>query len=317
MNDYFQDEKQNCISEVTRRNIADATSLNKINWSGRFDEDEFLARLFNLSKMRSNDHRYSIAAQDIHQHCVRNSDWSNDWVFYDTRFNLLYGSDDSFLKFLCEMIHPIVRPNTDEAGKIRLLLNEHLVKDGWEIREHMYISGRPIYAAFPAAELGTHTVIAAKDLSTAVDSDYVSRQVTRVNVALSTTKDFEIAIGTAKELVETICKTILTERKIAYGKDINMPTLVKLVCKNMSIVSTNVANQEKTRAVISKILASLGNCVTALAEFRNLHGAGHGKEATTKSIEKRFARLAVNASLAIAIFLFEAHSESKNQNVQD
>mgnify|MGYP001117858491 CR=1 FL=1 len=42
-------------------------------------------------------------------------DWEPDWVFFDRRFNLLRASDDEFLAFLCEMVHPVVRANPEEA----------------------------------------------------------------------------------------------------------------------------------------------------------------------------------------------------------
>ena len=36
------------ISQITRRDIADAITVENINWSGRMEESEFLSRLFNL-----------------------------------------------------------------------------------------------------------------------------------------------------------------------------------------------------------------------------------------------------------------------------
>src|ERR1700676_424320 len=90
------DEAPREISEVTRRVVIDHFSVAKVSWSGRLQDDEFLARLCDLSKLPSFDHRYQDAAGDIYQHCVRNS----DWVFYDRRFNLMYGPDAEFLRFL-------------------------------------------------------------------------------------------------------------------------------------------------------------------------------------------------------------------------
>src|SRR5262245_3754116 len=98
------------ISEVTRRNIFDVLSVQQINWSGRLNEPDFLARIFDLEKMESTDGRFKNAAGDIWQHRINNpNDWEDDWVFTDKRFNLLKCDDEKFLSFLCEMIHPIVR----------------------------------------------------------------------------------------------------------------------------------------------------------------------------------------------------------------
>ena len=64
----------NQISEVTRRNISDALVVNKVKWSGRFEEQQFLARLYNLNEMPSTDRRFSNAADDIWKHRVVNDD---------------------------------------------------------------------------------------------------------------------------------------------------------------------------------------------------------------------------------------------------
>lgn len=94
------------ITEITRRDIADAITLENINWSGRMQEPDLLSRLYDLARLPSRDHRFKDAAGDIWQHRVNNCDWDNDWVFHDTRFGLIHGDDDRFLAFLCETIHP-------------------------------------------------------------------------------------------------------------------------------------------------------------------------------------------------------------------
>src|ERR1019366_8765336 len=107
----------NEVSEVTRRSIIDFFAVSKMGWAGRLDEDDFLARLYDLTKMPSEDRRFRNAAGDIHQHRINNFDWDDDWVFYDSRFNLLHAPDDQFFRFLCETLHPIVRPSPKEANK--------------------------------------------------------------------------------------------------------------------------------------------------------------------------------------------------------
>ena len=128
------------ISQITRRDIIDAIAVEKINWSGRLEEPEFLSRLFNLSSLPSYDHRFTDAAGDIWQHRVNNHDWDEDWVFYDARFNLMNGDDETFLVFLCETIHPLVRPDPTEAERICQLYNQYLRNDGFQIVEKTRLS---------------------------------------------------------------------------------------------------------------------------------------------------------------------------------
>jgi hypothetical protein len=137
----------NDISEVTRRSIIDYLIESNLSWSGRFGEDDFLARIYDLTKLPSEDHRYRNAAGDIHQHRIRNNDWPDDWVFHDSRFNLLHTSDRNFLRFLCETLHPIVRPNTEEVHALLDAYNRQLATDGWVIVESKKISGRPVFTA--------------------------------------------------------------------------------------------------------------------------------------------------------------------------
>jgi hypothetical protein len=147
----------NEISEITRRAIIDAIAVSHESWSGRIGDGEFLARLYDLTKLPSHDHRYSNAAGDIHQHCVRNDDWAADWVFFDDRFNLLYATDDEFLRFLVETVHPIVRPNIENASALVASYNQELIKDGWNIVEIKRISDRPL---FVGQRLGSVAVFA-------------------------------------------------------------------------------------------------------------------------------------------------------------
>jgi hypothetical protein len=134
------------ISEVTRRGLFDEMSISRTDWSGRLTESEFLARLFDLTVMGSTDHRFRTAAADIRQHRENWSDWPDDWVFYDSRFNLLYGADDTFVNFLCETVHPVVRGDAAAAAALVELYNSHLRRDGWELYQRATISGQAVYA---------------------------------------------------------------------------------------------------------------------------------------------------------------------------
>jgi hypothetical protein len=136
----------NEISDVTRRAIVDFLDTSGVDWAGRLAEDEFLARLYDLTAMRSTDHRMRNAAGDIHQHRINWRDWKDDWVFYDSRFNLLREPDDEFLRFLCETVHPVVCPDLGATRRLVAAYNRELAADGWSLVEAKQISGRPVFA---------------------------------------------------------------------------------------------------------------------------------------------------------------------------
>jgi hypothetical protein len=130
------------ISEVTRRRVLDLLSD---KWAGRLDEVEFLSRLYDLEAMQSFDGRFAAASGDIWKHRIMNDDWDIDWVFNDSRFNIFRGTDEAFLRFIAETVHPIVRPDTDEAAELVDALNAELEVDGWRLVEMKRLSGRPVY----------------------------------------------------------------------------------------------------------------------------------------------------------------------------
>lgn len=138
----------NKISEVTRLAISDYLTVSGVAWSGRLNDDDFLARLYDLTKLPSTDYRYGNAAGDIFQHRVRNpEDWADNWVFTDQRFNLLHVPDDEFIRFLCETVHPIVRPDDEKVSELVAAYNELLATDGWELFVGKLISDKRIFAA--------------------------------------------------------------------------------------------------------------------------------------------------------------------------
>jgi hypothetical protein len=141
------DTKKPSITEITRRNVIDFLIAASIDWAGRLNEEDFLSRLYDLESLPSEDHRFTSASGDIWQHRTRNRDWQADWVFYDGRFDLMRGSDNNFLRFLCETVHPVVRTDEDEARGIVEEYNKLLKADGWEIFESGSISDKPVFNA--------------------------------------------------------------------------------------------------------------------------------------------------------------------------
>ncbi len=297
------------VTEITRRNIIDALTLRNVSWSGRFNDVEFLSRLFNLEKLPSKDYRFPTASGDIRQHRTNNSDWEDDWVFYDDRFDILHGTDERFLCFLCEMVHPVVRPDVHDAASLVKLFNEHLAKDGWEIIEATRISEKPVYAARPVLAGPGVSVKAAKEVAFTLDATYVSQQITRMESAVNT--DPELAIGTAKEFLETVCKTILSERGAHYEQDEKLPKLVKLTVQELNLVPDELSNAAEAADTVRILLKNLAATGHQLAELRNPFGTGHGKEAKHSGLKPHHARLAVGAASTLGVFLFECHRDRK------
>jgi len=134
------------ITEVTRRNIIDYLLLREYPFHGRLDLVNFLKRIWDLSSMRSTDHRFKDAEGDIWQHMINNYDWEYDYLLF-TYLDLLKGNDDTFLKFLETCIHPVVLYDEKQVSETLSEFNKYLAPDGYRLEVSSQISGRPVYKA--------------------------------------------------------------------------------------------------------------------------------------------------------------------------
>ena len=272
------------------------------------EESEFLSRLYDLTALPSRDSRFSDAGGDIWQHRTNNFDWDANWVFYDSRFQLMNGDDEILLRFLSETVHPVVRPDVTESARLVQLYNEYLRRDGFEIAEKTRISTKPVYVGRNVGHVGVPGLEAAKLTLSGTDLGYVSQQITRMEAAVIS--DPGLAIGTAKELVETCCKTILAERSIEIPKNDDLPQLVKRTVKELKLTPDDIPDKAKAAETIRILLSNLATITNGVAELRNKYGTGHGKEAKTKGLGPRHAKLAVGAASTLAVFLAETHRET-------
>lgn len=151
-------------------------------------------------------------------------------------------------------------------------------------------------------------VKAIQDHAAVFDLDGLHRQIERLATAAET--DPALAVGTAKELVETVCKTILEDRGVTPGND-DLPKLVRAVAKELSLLPDSVSEKAKGSDVIRRVLSNLGQVAQGLAELRNLYGTGHGRSARAKGVQPRHAKLAIGSAATLAVFLLETHLERK------
>lgn len=300
----------NRITELTRRNIFDFIQVEKFWWPGRLDESDFLSRIFNLETIPSTDSRFKNAAGDIWQHRINNpSDWEDNWIFFDKRFDLLNCDDSIFLNFICEMIHPIVRGDSIEVNQLLQIFNENLKGDNFELVEKSRISGKPIF-------IGRNKII-GKDsiekqggkLKQIFNAEYVSQQINLMEASIEIAP--HISIGLAKELIETSCKSIFEERGETYDKNWDLPRLMKETTKLLKLTPEDIPNEARAAASIKQILGSLSSVVQGIGEIRNEYGSGHGKDGKFKGLQPRHAKLAVGSASTLAIYLLETHELRK------
>lgn len=300
----------NKITIVTRRAIADQMQLHKLWYHGRLNEPMFLNRIFDLRSMPSSPHerRYDNAYDDIYQHMVNNNDWDSDWIYTDPRINLLHVSDEQYLKFLSETVHPLVRTDGDEVQRLLKIYNENLSTDGFEIVQTDTVSGKAIFSGIEQSTDHAHLAAKKIEIKKYLDKAYVNSKLDIMNDAVN--KDTDVAIGTAKELLETVCKSILKQKGIAADPNWTLPRLVKETSNILDFKPKEADDPAKAETSVKQILQGMSSIVQGTAELRNAYGTGHGKDADFKGLEPRYARLLVGAVSEIVIIFLATNGES-------
>lgn len=294
------------VSQEVRRNIIDGLKIDEVAWNGRLNDVEFLQRIFDLEALQSTDSRYKDAARDIWQHRINNpDDWPDDWVYGDKRLKLVSGPKEVFLKFLCEMVHPVVRPDRNESLQLVQNFNDQLRRDGWQLVEEEKIAGRPRFVPEYMQTAGARSVSRARAVADALNAAWMQNEIKRLENAVE--RDPSLAIGTAKELVETCCKSILTKLEVSFSKSADLPELTKLVAKELKLVPEGISEEAKGSEAIRLILRNLAALTQYLAELRGLYGSGHGRDGGHRGLEPRHARLAVGAAVAFIDFVTETY----------
>jgi len=152
---------------------------------------------------------------------------------------------------------------------------------------------------------GSH-IQALKEQTSTFDAPQLARAIARLENSVDS--DPELAIGSAKELVETCCKIILSERGVEIPASDDLQKLAKATFACLDLLPDGVDMQRRGGESIKQVLRSFSSMVQGIAELRNLYGTGHGKHGKSASIQARHARLAVGAAATLATFLFATHS---------
>lgn len=179
-----------------------------------------------------------------------------------------------------------------EASKALAGLTRWLKKDGYLYRDGVLASSGPNTVA-PALKL----------IAERLDAPYLVRQVEVIEGAVET--DPRLAIGTAKELIESVCKTILKDRGVTVERSWDVVKLVKTALKELDLTPDDIPDAAKGAETIKRLLMNLATVTQGLAEIRNLFGTGHGPEGRVRGLQPRHARLMAGAAVTLATFLFE------------
>jgi Abortive infection C-terminus len=119
------------------------------------------------------------------------------------------------------------------------------------------------------------------DASKILDVAEISRHAGRIRKSI--TDDPAQAIGSAKELVETVLKSIVEDYSQKPVED--MPTLLKKAQEKLGLDAKSVGDGVPGAQTLRRTLSNLGQIVIGVAEIRTLYGTGHGRS-RSRELEK-------------------------------
>ena len=151
------------------------------------------------------------------------------------------------------------------------------------------------------------SVSRARIVADALDADWMHKEIDRIEQAIDT--DPALALGTAKELLESCCKTILTKCGVSFSRSDDLPKLTKALTKEIKLVPDGIPDEAKGAEKIKLILRNLSALAQYMAELRGLYGSGHGRDGKHKGLEPRHARLAFASAVAFIDFVTETYHQ--------
>lgn len=124
----------------------------------------------------------------------------------------------------------------------------------------------------------------------------IQEQLVRLHRAVN--DDLALAIGSAKELIESTAKVVLLERGLAVDDRADLPALVREAQQSLGLHPSSVAPGPDGTDAIKKILGGVSSIAIGVAELRNRgYGTGHGPAGARTGLSERHAHLAVNAAV--------------------
>lgn len=141
------------------------------------------------------------------------------------------------------------------------------------------------------------------------DPDALAAYDRRIQAALQD-DDPELAVGTAKELVEAVCKQLLADASVTPDTEWSLEKLYKEAAKTISLDVDSVGDARPGAESIKKVLRGLALVVSGTAELRNRFGTGHGRHLRS-GLQARHAEFVAGCSLTVARFLLATRTERR------
>jgi hypothetical protein len=218
--------------------------------------------------------------------------------------------DSDYFGHVIEMVPRVLgeragrRPMPTESGS--RFPNFKVIEDFLDLPDWLHKSEPDLYAKLYG---GPVPVDALETAATELGVTDVDEHAVRIRRGLH--DDPAQAIGSAKELLETVLKSILGLHGTGKATKLDVPELLKKANVRLGLDAGGVRSSDPGAEQRRKALGSLAQLVIATAELRNAgFGTGHGISQRPE-LDVPTARLVVAAAVAVATFYIEADAAAK------
>ena len=190
--------------------------------------------------------------------------------------------------------------------------------DGWDdvlvpearaLVRSLQRDGAPIADDGTLVLVGSGRTIAVERFDRLGEPRVLLEHLSRIEAGIEA--DPAAAIGSAKELVESVCKFVLDDYDVKYSATASVLDLYRAAATELSIARDSVPDSAKGSKAAQRVLQNLATAVQSLAELRNELGLGHGRTRQSAALA-RHARLAANSARAVVEFVLETWHARKD-----
>ena len=143
---------------------------------------------------------------------------------------------------------------------------------------------------------------------------HIEEQVKALEQALS--ENTGLAFDLAKTLVESACKSIITERRGNFDDNDDMGKVFKTASQSVPFLPPGLAGETDARKSLAQTLSGLNTALQGVCELRNAFGfASHGSDGQRPTMDGVHALLAAQTADAIIGFLYRVHCADLNRPI--
>lgn len=124
-----------------------------------------------------------------------------------------------------------------------------------------------------------------------------------------------IAFTHCRGLLETVCRTILTDRGVNTAPDANSNQIMAATLKVLKLTPTDFDNDERVEEGVVDLVRGINQLVNGVAALRNSQGLGpHGRDALEAILDAEYAIVAAQAIDSASCLIYRMHRKQAERD---